>query len=144
MLKRRFIKAAIFHHLSTSLSDTINFEHPSKFDPDAQSVQAWACVFVDVQKANPAREGCDYGSVTIRLDVFSRKQDKLYETERLADELIEALPPGSVIEVKDFDESDEPVLGSVYLREPEVRDETGEDDVWRKARVLIQGTYQES
>lgn len=144
MSLRKAVKASIFEHLRATYGGTVNWESPSRMDPDTQSVESWACIFIDTQKGSPSRGANEFGELTVRLEINSRKQDQLYETEDLCDALEAVFDRTESIEVKDYEDSDEPVIGYVRLHEPEIRDATKEGDVWRKAIVTIQGTYQES
>jgi hypothetical protein len=143
MLKTKDVKASIFNHVATGYSGDVNWDSPTKFDPDAEDVESWVALFVDVQEIQASRAAADEGRVTIMLDIFSRKQDKAYETEKLLDDMRAVLPKGGVIPVQDFEVSDETLVGYVRLHEPVIRDMTQDGDQWRRSNVRIEGRLTE-
>lgn len=143
MLKTKHVKASIFQYFATNYGGNVNWESPTRFDPDASSTESWTCLMVDFQEIEPSRSATDFGRIAIELDINSRKRGEMYETESLLDAVRAVLSKGKSIAVKDYDDSDEPTVGWIRLEEPVIRDLTGDDDQWRRARVTIEGRIQE-
>lgn len=143
MLKAKHIKASIFNYFATNYAGSVNWEPPTRFDPDASSTESWVCLMVDTQDFDPSRATTDFGRISLDLDIRSRKRDQMYENEDLLDDVRAVFSKGVCIPVKDYDDSDEPTVGYVRLNEPVVRDRTGDNDQWRRATATIEGRIQE-
>lgn len=145
MISLKDIKSSVFQHFAENFTEEVDWGDPSRFDPDQDSgIQSWVTVMVEFPRGTPTRANCDYGPMTLQLDVASRYQDRLYETEDLADEVRSVFDTGEAVVVYDYSQSEEPVVGFIRCHEPEVRDLTREGDVWRKARITIPARFQET
>jgi hypothetical protein len=143
VLKSKNIKASVFQYIATNYSGNVNWDTPSRFDPDAADTESWVAFFVDLQDFEPSRSATDEGRVLLEFDIRSRKQDKAYEIEELLDDVRAVLSKGMTIPIVDYDDSDEPTVGYVRLTEPVIRDLTEDNDQWRRANVTIEGRVQE-
>lgn len=143
MLRSKHVKASICYYFSTTYAGDVNWEEPSRFDPDSEDLDSWVCILIDTQDYAPSRATTDEGRIVIDIDIRSRKRDQAYETENLLDEVREVLSKGSTIPIRDYDDSDEPIVGYVRINEPVIRDLTQDQDQWRRAAVTIEGRIQE-
>lgn len=106
-------------YLQDSLTETVDQPSPLHFDPTNPDVTEWFSAEILAISETPARASCEGATVVVRLVANSKSQTTLYRAEKLLDDALGYLTPGSVIGVTNY--STDTQLGTLHFRDSQSR-----------------------
>jgi hypothetical protein len=132
-----------FSDLYVESDRNVDWGNPSKFDAEADDLESWVCVTIPSISMKPRRRnGPREGTFRMQIIAEARVQDDLYACERLVQIITELIEHWNPV-IRDYTESDEPVMGRAMLNEAQVFGDESPRDHWQRRRIEITGRVQE-
>ena len=142
MINHRVVESSVFQHFATQFSASPFHVDAAPFDPS--SSETWVQLEVGATQSGPVRKtGKDVLRVRIIAHCFARLASDRYTSLAIADQVAALLDHG-VIDLRDYDESGEPSIGTLTLHEVDIRDQSLALDEslrvdWQHVTVSVSG-----
>ena len=143
-MNEHHVRSSILNYFSETYAGTVDWGDPERFDPQSEDVSSWAYCTVDNLQQGPERVE-RFITFRVVIQCYGRTNTDLYAASRLAANAADALR-GKTFEAQDFDESAEPVVGTIRIYEPRMSDETKNlaQTGWQQVNVIFMGVAQET
>ena len=138
---------SLLNWFASNYAGDVDFGSVDDFDPRSEDIATFVEYYPNVLKKPSKRKGSRKEvKVSLTFRCWARGGEDILAAQKLASSITEFIEDnGTCIEVKNFDTTDEELVGRVVLWEPEAENLTDdvEESGWQRVDVTVEGRAEE-